>query len=788
MKTTNMLWWLLLLTCSLHVSSQSLSTITIKGKLLAAPTKAPIPGAIVRFQQHTTSNILPVTTDATGTFTLRIPTGKWRVTLEALTFKTQYFPSLYLTRDTTFGDIYLEEDTKQLNTVTVTAAKSDIELKTDKKVFNVGKDIISKGGNANDILNNVPSVSVDIAGAVSLRGNENVRILINGKPSMLTVNNGLRQISAASIEKVEVITNPSAAHEAQGGAGIINIILKKNSQTGFNGSLQAGLGSPANNSINANLSYKTKKINLFGNIGYQYRAVDLNNDIYRANYRKDQSPVLRQYNASSNTDGNVNVYIGGDYYINDKNTLTGSYYHTTIQNKNTSSYDYFYLNQLQQPDSILSRREDYREPQVFNELELNYVKTFRQPGRKWTTNLQYDFWHDDENQDIRQQSLHPYTPAVSRQVTRDLESSNDFYLQSDYVTPVKKGGRLEMGLRANIRAIRSDYSASIDNIAQEQYTNKLYYDENIYGGYIQYGNKLKRFNYLLGLRSELSNIHISDRKQTLDKTKNYINLFPTVHLQYHLQEGTDLQLSYSRRINRPKFWQLNTFGGLSDTRNLTVGNPDLDPMYTNSFELGLLKKTGPFSFNPAVYYQYTTNYFDYILRQTEAGYFVRTPVNLSNENRYGAELATTYNPFAWWRLSLDINYFRFTQQGSFEGVSYQVSDQSWFTTFRSGFKFPEILAVDFSVNYRGEKKNVQTITKAQYRANIGVSKDFWHDKMTLSFTVNNLFDSQVRQQQTSTDTYFLDDTFRVNGRFFTGTVVYRFNRKKDQADRLPKEK
>lgn len=767
------------------VCSKAQKNVNISGKVISAKTKESVAATISFFVND--SLIYQLATPD-GNFKNSLAAGLYVLKIEAVNFETLTIKNIFIENDSTIPPILLQQKIKQLNEVTVVAEKSGIELKADKKVFNVGKDILSKGGNANDILNNVPSVNVDVSGNISLRGNGNVRILINGKPSMLTANNGLMQIPAASIEKVEVITNPSSAYEAQGSAGIINIILKKNSQRGFNASLQGSLGSPANNSFNANMSYKTNRFNLFSNIGYRYAASFTESRLFRQNKKGSSLSTLQQLDKEHGGSANHIFYFGGDYYFNDKNTLTGSYFHNTRKNKYYVDYNYDYFDSNNQPDSSISRYEAYREPQRFNELELNYVKTFKKPGKKWSVRLLYDFWNDDENQDIRESVKFPAQGNTLHLVSRDIESSDDIFLQSDFVLPLKNDAKIEMGVRADLRAIRSDYTASRDGILLDEYDNKLFYDENIYAGYLQYSSKIKKLNYLAGLRTELSDIHIADRKATIDKQKNYINLFPSLHLQYSLQKSLELQLSYSRRINRPRFPQLNSFAGLSDTRFLTVGNPDLDPMYTNVMELGILKKTARFSINPSVYYQYSTDYFDYVLQQTADGNFVRTPVNLDKEKRYGVELNTIYNPYKWWRLSFDFNYYGYTQEGQFKTTTFNMKDNTWFITTRSGFKFPEILSMDLSFNYRAGNKNVQSFTKPQYRANAAFSKDLLKDNMSVTFAVNNIFNSNETRQITNTDEYYMEGSYKRLRTQYTTTVVYRFNRKKNQADRLPGEK
>ncbi|WP_291285490.1 outer membrane beta-barrel family protein [Flavobacterium sp.] len=757
---------------------------TLKGKVVDSKTKQSLPYVTVTLQSSNQDK-RTVSSDENGVYVFKSPAGSYQLRIELMSYKPLVVPVFSLQNDLILKDVLLEEEVNQLNEVNVVAEKSAVELKLDKKVFNVGKDILSKGGSANDILNNVPSVNVDIAGVVSLRGNNGVTVLINGKPSMLTANNGLSQISAANIEKIEVITNPSAAYEAQGSAGIINIVLKKNSMQGFNGSLQVGVGNPANHNLNANVSYKTEKVNLFSNIGYRYFDVFASNRQFQQNTNNNVVTTLNQYDDNKRNNSIYNIYIGGDYYINAKNTLTGSYYHDRNNNNYKTAYTYRYANAAQTTDSIINRFENYKEPKNYNALELNYVKTFDKKDKKWTTSLQYDFWNDDENQYIDQQKTLPYEPEVSNLYTRDIESSNDIFIKSDFVNPIGENSKIEMGIRSDLRALRSDYYTILDEVLQDQFTNKLKYDENLYSAYIQFGSKIKKFNYLVGLRTELSDIKIADTKNTFSNTKNYINLFPTLHLVYNLTDKTDLQLSYSKRINRPRFWQLNPFSGLSDLRNLTVGNPDLNPMFTNSFELTLLAKPGKFSINPSVYYQHTTNFFEYILQRTAENYFVTTPVNLDTEDRYGVEVSSTYSPANWLRLSLDFNYYKFKQQGTYETVVYDVEDQTWLSNFRSVVKFPKIVSGEFSFKYRGKNQGVQSLTEAQYTANIGLNRDFLNDKMSVTLNVNNLFNSQITKQVVSAPLYYLESEFRAQGRYIRLTVIYRFNRKKNEADRLP---
>jgi len=496
---------------------------TIKGKVVDAKTKQPLPYVTITLLSSS-QKVKETASDENGNYILKSVSGNYQLKVEFMSFKTFISESFKMNQDLV-QNISLEEEVHQLEEVNVVAEKSAVELKLDKKVFNVGKDILSRGGSANDILNNVPSVNVDITGVVSLRGNNSVTVLIDGKPSMLAANNGLSQISAANIEKVEVITNPSAAYEAQGGGGIINIILKKNSLKGFNGSLQAGIGNPENYNTNANVSYKTEKINLFSNLGYRELNVYGYDKQFQRNSSNGVTSILNQYNDDKGNYSTVSLYFGGDYYINDKNILTGSYYRSKNTNRENTQYNYNYSDVNNAADSIISRSQKYVEPQIYNVFELNYAKTFDKKDKKWNSSLQYVFWNDNENQYIDQQRTFPDQSPVSNLYTNDIESSNDIFIKSDFVNPINENSKIEMGIRGDLRAIRSDYYTILDDMLQEQFTNKLKYDENLYSAYFQFGSKIKRFNYLLGLRSELSDIKISDRKNTFNNAKNYFRQY-----------------------------------------------------------------------------------------------------------------------------------------------------------------------------------------------------------------------------------------------------------------------
>ncbi|MEL6867282.1 MAG: TonB-dependent receptor, partial [Bacteroidota bacterium] len=769
---------LLLSGCYFIPSAQAL---TISGKVIDQSTQEPLEFATISILDATTQVLVAgETTDAQGLFRLRVQPGTYDIKVEFLSFKSYVLVNQDIQENLELPTIELAPNVTQLEGVEVVEERSTVEYQLDKKVFNVGKDISSQGGTITDILDNVPSVSVDAEGTISLRGNANVRILINGKPSVLTANNGLEQLPSDMIEKVEVITNPSARYEASGTAGIINLVLKKNKLQGLGLSLRLTSGYPANHQANLNANYKTSQLNLFTNIGYRYANFFGETTRNQSVQSNGLTQMLQQREDQQRNDDHYNVYFGGDYYFNDKNTLTLTYYHDKIVNTDRTELDYHFSHGQGTVDSIINQVENYREPQNFNQLQIEYNKTFDKKGQKWSSSLVYDFWNDDENEQITRNYLSPSTGTQRNILTRDIESSKDLLFQSDYTLPLSEKAQLEAGFRGELRRITSDYSASINGEFLPDFNNVMDYDERIMGAYVQYSNQIKKLNYLLGLRSEYSYIGIADQDNRFSDTKKYINFFPTAHLTYQFSEQFNMQLSYSRRINRPRFWQLNPFGGLSDIRNLFAGNPDLDPMYTDSYELGLLKRWEKFTLNPSIYFQRSTEFFQFLTTQNEAGNFFTMPVNLSDENRLGIEISTSYSPSKWLRLSAEMNYFQFQQNGTFEGVDLAANDDLWTGRINSRMRFDKGLSIQTTYRYIGQQRDGQGFNKAQQSLDFSFSKDLFGDAANIALNFRNLLDSRVFERTITEENFQLQYRSKRIGRRISATFTYRFNRKKNE--------
>ncbi|MBS7233715.1 TonB-dependent receptor [Flavobacterium psychroterrae] len=677
------------------------------------------------------------------------------------------------------GIVKLEVNTTVLAEVVVVGEKSSVSFKRDKKVFNVGKDILAQSNSALDILENIPSVSVDVSGQVSLRGNANVTILINGRQSGLTLNNALDQIPAINIESIEVITNPSASYQSTGSAGILNIILKKNKKEGINGQVSLRYGVPIDSRIGGSINYKAEKLNFFATVGNRYTD-------YLGRYTSSQASTtnantnLNQVEKENRHDDGQLFYGGLDYSFNSKETFTLAYNinHTNDSDKSVINYDYFINNKL---DNGLLRTGKSKENRSYNQVEMNYLRTFDKKDRKFTIDFQYDFWDSTKDWNILTEQVYP-TIATSQQLRTNSKNGNkDFVLQTDYITPIKLKGKFETGLKGEHRTVNNKYLAETFETDQwlvyQGLDNDVDYKETIGAGYAQYGSEMGKFTYLLGLRDEYTSVKISDVNKVFTKDINYNGLFPTAHFGYNFSEKLGTQLSYSRRINRPSILDLNPFNEIKDFTYQYIGNPDLNPSYTDAYELSGNKNFEKVSINASVYYHRTTDFFqDYIAKTGENSFTVQV-VNLDLEDRYGFETSINYSPIKRLSLYSSFNYYKFSQEGFYEDQNFDFSNQFWQIQFRAQVKLPKDFNIQGFFDYQGENKNAQTVTASLHYLNITLNKSLLSNKMTIGLNASNVLDSRVQKQVTTNESYILNRNSNRNAQRFYLTILYRFAEK-----------
>ncbi len=791
-----------------QAKNYNISKFEVTGTIIDKETKQPLEYATIIFTPLKGGKITGGITNAKGNFKIDVTKGIYTISIEFISFKTKTFENQIIDSDTNLGIIALEINTESLDEVEIIAEKSTVEIRLDKKIYNVGKDMTVKGGTASDVLDNVPSVTVDIEGNVSLRGNDNVRILVNGKPSGLVGLSGadaLRQLPAEAIEKVEVITSPSARYEAEGTAGILNIILRKGKAQGFNGAFSSSIGYPENYGFSANLNYRTKKFNLFTNTGYNYRNSPGNSLAYVTFF--DDIGIEEAYRdevVNYDRKGNrFNTRLGIEYYLNETSSITGTF---LFRNSNgddiaTNLINEFDSNKNLTISSIRTEFEDEKEKTI--EYNLNYTKNFDKSGHKLTLDFQYGETTETEIANIIDIDTYPITNQNESEKTGTDELGKEILFKGDYTLPINENTQFELGFKIDLDELNSDYlvetlenGSFVNNI---NYSNTLDFQQNIFAIYSQFGKKINKFSYLLGLRAEKTNRKINLIQSNEVYNKNFTEFFPTLNLGVELNDSENITLGYSRRLRRPHHWFLNPFESRTSETYIRKGNVNLDPTYTNSFDFGYLKKWENFTLNSSIYYQHSLNNFEMIQidewrdkvgnvienpdseNPDHLKVIIRSPINLSAQNRYGFEFTANYNPFKWWRISNSFNFFKAITTGEYNSVSYDSNDVTWFTRLTSRITLPGKIDWQTRGMYMAPSERAQSKRDGMLSVNLAFSKDVLKEKGTISLNVSDLFNSRKHQSETYSPTTYTYSEFQWRQRQIMLNFAYRFNQKKQRG-------
>lgn len=687
--------------------------------------------------------------------------------------------------------LYLRSTTAELEEVIVQAQKSSMQLSLDKKVFNVGLDLANAGGSALDILSNIPSVTVDPEGQVKLRGSSNVRILIDGKPSGLVSfkgGSGLQQLQANMIERVEIITSPSARYEAEGNAGILNIILKKEKKQGFNGSLELIGGEPANFGAAANLNYRHRRVNFFINYSLAYRRVPGKGNLYQEVYNGDTLSILRQENEMVLKGLNNNIRGGIDYFFSEKSILTGSYLFRRSDANRIMDIQYNdYLFNTNNLTRFSTRRQDENEDEPSSEYSVIYKRTFDEKDHELIAELKFlDNW-ESSNQLFTQAFFKPDGEAASPsglvQNSLNDESENQYLAQLDYIKPLGKDGKLETGFRTSFRKMTNDYVVSEQDqtgnfVPLPDFDNMFFYDENIHAVYGILANKQRRLSYQAGLRAEWTDVETRLDKTNEVNPRKYMNLFPSAHVSFEMERGNAVQISYSRRVRRPFYNDLSPFFTFSDNRNYFSGNPDLNPEFSDVFEVGHLKDFDRGSFSSSLYFRNTNGKIQSIRTVDDAGNSTTLPQNLDFERSFGAEFISNYSPFNWWKLDFSVNFFHSDIDGSNIVKEYRAKTTSWFARQTSRFTFANAFDVQLRFNYEAPRNTVQGRQKSLYFADLSASKDLLKGKGTVNLSVLDIFNSRWARSVARGSNFYTVSESQFRRRQLNLTLNYRIRQAK----------
>ena len=793
---------LIILTPSIYYSQQKsvTSKIIISGKIIEKNNKTPLEYATVTFKNSTNpKQIFGGISDSNGDFSIEIEPGSYDIFFEFISFKPYIINQREFLTNTNFGTINLEEDFNQLEEVTIRAERTTVEIKLDKKVYNVGKDLMVKGGTVSDILDNIPSVTVDIEGNISLRGNENVKVLIDGRPSnAINIAEALRLIPADAIDRVEVITNPSARYDAEGGGGLLNIILKKGKNQGFNGSFIANTAYPETYGLTGTINYKTKHFNIFTTQGLNYRN-NPGNAITNSRYLNPNDNTTRDFMNETRDNQRMskayNGTFGIDWMFNETTTWTNivnyrDSYGTNIDNVLQKYYDVGF-------DYQYTRNRINLENSTSSNIEFttNFTKKFKKEGHKLTIDGNFSSNLDENIAIIDETNTDDFVPKKDE--TTNIQEQKRSLIQTDYVLPFGKGNQFEAGYRGDFLENTTDYSVIRDGEVFGDFTNIIEYKERVNALYSQLGFKINKLSTLFGMRWEDSNIDVNQLTPIDYNNKNYNNFFPSAFLTYEISKETSFSLSYSKRIQRPRGRLLNPFNNFSSNVNIFVGNPDLNPAFTDAIDFGYIKRWNNLTFNTSLYANKTNDVFQYVRNESgeENGVpiIIITPINLSTEYRAGFEFTLNYSPYKWWKLNGSFNYFYVETDGDYNFVNsnnvttnqnFDFKTTSWFTRLTSKVTLPKKIDWQTNMTYNGEQKNAQGSSLAVFSMNIAFSKDVLNDNGTINFNISDVFNSRKRIMES-----YIPGVVDSNGemqwrvRQINLSFTYRFNVKKNEKEK-----
>lgn len=774
---------LLLVICLLGSTTYALAQnkdIKVSGTLVEEQSDMPVPYAtVVLYKTDSRDIIMGVTTDGEGDFELTSPTPNFFIEISFMGFKTKTITDFSVENGrVNLGEVELSEDSQALDEVVITGEVSKTVFKLDKRVFNVGSDISSTGVSALEVLNNVPSVNVDIEGEISLRGNAGVQILINGKPSVLAdaSGNALGTITSDMIESIEVITNPSAKYEASGTAGILNIILKKEDEKGWNGSISVNTGIPDNHSLGFSLNRRTNKFNLFTQLGAGYRSMPRESESMNRNLVNNE--VVYSNGTSYRDETFFNLTLGTDYHINEYNvlTLSGNYAYEFEDQPSETAYRFY--DSVGELGSSWLRNEETEATNPKWQYDLNYNKRFKNnEDHTLQVSALGSFFGKDQSSQFLNTTITGVNSNTDQQTETEFQKA-DYTFKADYTNPITSEITIEAGAQYEINDVGNDYEVRDlidgDYVVDADLTNNFEYDQKVLGAYATGAYEKNKWGVKAGLRVENTDLKTLLTNTNETNAQNFTDLFPSVHTSYKVNEGFSLQAGYSRRIFRPRLWDLNPFFNISDNYNIRRGNPDLQPEYTDSYELTGIYRIGKASFSSSLYHKYTT---DVIERVTtfDDNVAITTPENIGTNASVGFETNGKYSPNKWLTLTGDFNYNYFNRDGTYQEQSFAFSGDQWSSKLGTKFKLPAEIDLELTGNYQSGYETIQGDVTGFAFLDLGLRKKILKGKAVVNFAVRDVFESRKFEQ------YVLQPTFetydlRQRGRYITLGISYGFGK------------
>ncbi len=705
---------------------------TVSGVVMDGEFHEPIPYATISVNTPEGELVTGVVSSIDGSFTIdKLPRGNYSFKIQFMGYKT-YSSDVVISagkQNIEIGTVYLEAEVAQLDDVEVVAERSTIEQRIDRKVINVGKDLTTVGPSASDIMGNLPTLTVDQDGNIAMRGNDNVRILVDGKPTSIPAAQLLKQIPSTSIKSIELITNPSAKYNPEGMSGIINIILHKNANLGFNGNLNTGItrGEYTRYNGSLNLNYRSGKFNFYGNLGTnggkneQLGLID--------NFTNNSSENIRFLN-----DRESYLYkVGVDFYLDEKNTFSVYTNQNFFYGKPFGEVNILFAGN---PDSNIYQDFFLDNTNISRTYNFDYKRDFQKEGHNIELEIDHNTVDQTELARFQFEGGGNSFSNYSDEVRDDLTNTT---INLDYVNPLREMTKLEIGAEARIRSSNNDYLSTNENLAAALYD----YDNSIYSFYTTFGQNMEKWSYQLGIRLESYDVEaVLDSRKIFED--DYITAYPTAFLSYKLSERRALQLSYGRRVDRPGLNQVNPVREFSTPRITAVGNPELQPQFTNSVEMNYTHSSRKGNINAGVFYRRIENEINQtlLLDPEDPSRLLLTFLNGDDNEAYGVELSGSYKPVKWWTINPSFELYSKIERGVVGMQRIEVENTAFNFRINQNFNATENLTFQLFGMYRSPSQMLQFEAEEMCFINAGARYNLFNDKATLSLNFNDIFDTQ----------------------------------------------
>ena len=781
---------------------------TVFGQLMdEEQNEALMYASVVLHSVRDSSMVSGAITNEDGRFVMeQVPFGRFYLVINYVGYPRHEINDIRITpRELEYdtGIILLSPDAAMLGEVVVEATRELMEVGLDRRVFNVDRELTATGNTALELMQNIPSIAVDFDGNVSLRGSSDVTVLIDGRPSTLTgltVSEALEQLSAEMIERVEVITNPSARYNPEGTSGIINVVLKEQRRPGYNGMVSLNAGSAGRYSGSVNLNYKLNNWNFFTNYSLRLSDMDSFGNSRRETFMGGQSNFMDQDQTGNMGMNSHNIQVGVDYNINPRNTLTLSSRYSNWNRNMDNITEYILYQDLTNPNSLFMM--DNETDMLHNSFthQLYFRRTFAERHRELNADLSFSTRNMDRNQFFQQEFFdqdfsNPLDAMVLERSNMDGQNWS-VATQLDYVHPLGDDSKFETGYRIQIREMDSDFlfenfdgddDAWLPNTAR---SNHFIYNEQIFAAYGMYATMLGNYSIQAGLRAEQTIVDGDQRTTGQQFDKNYLNFFPTAHIRRSFENNQNAQISYSRRINRPHNRNINPFMRYSSEYEVSMGNPDLDPELINSLELSYTRFWQSTTINPSIFYRHNDGMITRFRTVTDTipGMEGRdvTVTNFENLNRgvsYGAEMVMTQRFTEWWNVNANVSYFRNIIEGRGAQMDEENDSYSWSGRLTSNMSLGNGWNIQVNGFYRSPIIMLQGEMDAMYSVNAAVRKNVLNNNGSITLNFRDIFDTMRFSMYNYGDNFTMNmERWRTSRQISIG-FTYRINEYDRRRDR-----